>query len=147
MESVLVGVDHSDGARRAAHFALSRADVNSWRVTLVHVVNWSRFSFNTPEDNELRPIRKRQEIEHAQEHILDPIVAEVRQSEFPNVVGVETAIYHGQPSEVLSDLAGEAGHDLIVVGRTGESKFKEAIFGSVPSRLVQYAPVPVVVVP
>lgn len=147
MESVLVGVDQSEAARRAARFALSRANLNSWSVTLVHVVNWSRFSFNTQEDNADRPRRRQEEIQRAQAQILDPILAELRESDLPNVVDVKTGVFHGQPSQVLADIAQEAGQDIIVVGRTGESNVKTAIFGSVPSRLVQHAPVPVVVVP
>ena len=53
----------------------------------------------------------------------------------------------GHPFEVLSELAADGGHDAIIVGRTGESNLKTVIFGSTASRLVQHAPVPVVVVP
>lgn len=148
MESVLVGVDLSDGSRRALRFALKRARVNDWRVTVANVVNWSRYStFATMEDNERRPVTRREEIERAQSGIIEPLLVEAEADGFLTNLEVKTLVRHGRPSEVLADLAVDPGHDIIVVGRTGDSDLKAAIFGSTPSRLVQHATVPVVVVP
>lgn len=148
MESVLVGVDLSDGSRRALRFALMRARVNDWPVTVVNVVNWNRFStFHTHEDNERRPVTRQEEIDHANNEIIEPLLAEARAEDLLQGVEVTTLVRHGRPSEVLGDLAAELGTDLIVVGRTGDSQLKIAIFGSTAMRLVQHAPVPVVVVP
>lgn len=55
MESVLVGVDHSESSRRALRFALERARVNSWHVSVVHVINWSPYTAPTLEENDYRP--------------------------------------------------------------------------------------------
>lgn len=148
MESVLIGVDLSDGSRRALRFALVRARVNDWAVTVVNVVNWSRFStFHTHEDNERRPLTRQEEIDHANHEIIQPLLAEARAEGLLEGVEIETLVRHGRPSEVLADLAADQEHDLIVVGRTGDSQLKIAIFGSTALRLVQHAPVPVVVVP
>lgn len=147
MESILVGVDHSQSSRRAVEFALERARVNQWRMTIVHVINWSQYSFNTPDDNEARPVVRKAEVERAQAEVLDPIMAWAESEGYLTDVAVQTLVRHGRPSEVLSDLAAEGGHDIVVVGRTGESQLRMAIFGSTASRLVQHAPVAVVVVP
>lgn len=74
MESVLVGVDRSETCRRAVQFALSRAKINDWRVTIVHVINWSRFSFNTLEENEKRPVTRKKELKQAQKYVIDPLL-------------------------------------------------------------------------
>ncbi len=146
MESVLVGVDRSDGSRRAVQFALERARVNSWRVTIAHVINWSPYTFNTPEDNESRHAQRQAEIELAQAQFIDPTLTWIgSQAQFRDIE-VTTVIRHGRASEVLADLA-EDGQDLLVVGRTGDSGLRTAIFGSTAYRLVQRAPVAVVVVP
>ena len=62
-------------------------------------------------------------------------------------VECESVVRHGRPSQVLTDVASDRGVDLVVVGRTGDSGLREAIFGSTTGRLVQHAPVPVTVVP
>ena len=147
MESVLVGVDLSDSSRRAVRFALERARVNDWRVAIVYVINWSPFAFNPPEDNEARPAVRKAEIAKAQSVVIDPLLSWAASENLSNGVKVTSTIRHGRPSEVLGDVAQEDGHDMIVVGRTGESHLRSAIFGSTAYRLVQHAPVPVVVVP
>lgn len=148
MESVLVGVDSSEESRRALGFALRRAKLNEWRVTVAHVVNWNRYStFHTHEDNERRPVVREQEIEQANSELLQPLLAEANSEGLLDGVQLDTVIRHGRPSEVLADLAEEQQHDLIVVGRTGDSQLKTAFFGSTSLRLVQHASVPVVVVP
>ncbi|MEV0946808.1 universal stress protein [Rhodococcus sp. NPDC049939] len=146
MESVVVGVDRSDASRRAVKFALDRAHINHWQIRVAHVINWSRFSFPTLEDNAARPLVRKAEIERAQTDVIDPILEWIADHDLGDV-DVKSGIYHGRPSEVLADVARNEGYDAIVVGRIGESNLRTAIFGSTASRLVQYATVPVVVVP
>lgn len=147
MDSVLVGVDHSESSRRAVRFALERAQVNQWRVAIAHVINWTPYAFNPPEENEQRPVQREAEIKHAQATVLDPVLEWAEAENLLDGLEVTTSIRHGRPSEVLADLAGEEDVHLIVVGRTGESNLRTAIFGSTASRLVQHAPVGVVVIP
>ncbi len=147
MDSVLVGVDHSQSSRRAVQFALERALINSWRITIVHVINWSPYKFSTKEDNERRPLRRKQEIDRAHAEIIQPLLDWIAaEGRFTNI-DISTDIKHGRPSEVLADMAKDEGHDLIVVSRTGESNLRTAIFGSTANRLAQHSPVAVVVVP
>lgn len=147
MESVLVGVDHSESSRRGVRFALGRARLNRWRVRIVHVINWSPYEFRSAQSVSERPQERQAELDRAQREVLDPIWAWAEGEGLLEGVDVVTAIRHGRPSEVLADIAAENGDDLIVVARTGESNLKTAIFGSTASRLVQHAAVPVVVVP
>lgn len=147
MESVLVGVDSSDSSRRALAFALRRAQINDWKVCVTHVVNWSRYTISTLEENEKRPVKRKGEIKRAKASILEPLLHWAETQGYLDGVSISSDVQHGRPSEVLSDIAERKGHDLIVVGRTGDSNLKTAIFGSTASRLVQHAPVPVVVVP
>lgn len=147
MKSVLVGVDHSQSSRRAVQFALERAQLNSWHITIAHVINWSPYKFSTKEDNERRPLRRKQEVERAHAEIIQPLLDWIAaEGHFTNI-DISTDIKHGRPSEVLADMARGDEHDLIIVGRTGESNLRNAIFGSTASRLAQHSPVAVVVVP
>lgn len=147
MESVLVGVDRSESSERALRFALRRSALNQWSVTVAHVINWSRYSFPTLRDNELRPQARRAELDEAQKTVIDPLIARAEAQGSVKNLAVDTTIRHGRPSEVLSELAVKGKYDIIIVGRTGESHLKAAIFGSTASRLVQHADIPVVVVP
>lgn len=147
MESILVGVDQSDGSRRALAFALELAQVGTWAITVAHVINWSRYSFPTHEDAEMRPVQRRTEIEAARAEVIDRHISWAEAENIRGDVKIMTDIRHGRPSEVLAALAEERGQDIIVVGRTGDSGLHLALFGSTANRLVQHATVPVMVVP
>ncbi len=141
---IVVGVDTSQASRRAVEFACrlhSTGIVNG--VLLVHVVPWSPFSFATPEENERRHIERQHEIEAARQQVLEPLrhVAE------EHGLQPDTAVRHGDPVEVLEDLARESAARLLVVGRTGDTGLRQRLFGGLPSHLVQSAELPVVVVP
>ncbi len=143
MDTIVVGVDNSDTSTRAVEFAVARAKVNDWKIVLTHVIPWSPFSFNTPTENEHRTREKKREIEAATEQILVPMakIADAGEVQHDDVVR------HGKPSETMLELSDEVKAVHIIVGRTGDSGLREAVFGSVASRLVQHANVPVTVVP
>lgn len=148
MDSVLVGVDLSDGSRRALRFALKHAQTNGWNVTILNVVRWNPYSpFTTFEDNEKRPVTRQAEIDKAQRTILDVLIAEAEAEGLTEGVKVKSLVKHGRPSTVMAEVGRKPKYELIVVGRTGDSDLKEAIFGSTASRLVLHAWIPVVVVP
>jgi nucleotide-binding universal stress UspA family protein len=112
-------------------------------LVIAHVIHWSPFTFNTPSDNEERPRKRAEEIEQARTAVVNPMVALAQESGHQ----VRSEIRHGQPARTLIALAKEAEAAQIVVGRTGDSGFTEAVFGSVVGRLAQTSPVPVTVVP
>lgn len=143
MAIVLIGVDNSDASTRAVEFALDRAAAEDLQFVIAHVINWSPFSFNTPTENEERHGRKEAETTAAHDQVIAPMVSLVEAAGRT----ATAEIRHGNPSETLIDLAQEAGATHIIVGRTGDSGLREAIFGSVVMRLVHSSPLPVTVVP
>ncbi len=142
-DTMLVGVDGSDSGRRAVDFAVARAKASAARVVVAYVIEWSPYSFNTPEENEVRHKRREEEVERAQTQVLDPLVAALRDSG----VAVDSVVRHGHPADVVCGLANELGATQIFIGRRGTSKVAALLFGSVAGSLVQIAPVPVTVVP
>ncbi len=44
-DTLLVGIDGSEGSSRVAHFAAARAQAGGARLVLVHVVEWSPYAF------------------------------------------------------------------------------------------------------
>jgi nucleotide-binding universal stress UspA family protein len=139
--TVLVGVDGSEPSDRALIFARDRAEALHGSIVLAHVIPWSPYSFTTAEDNAERHARRAAEIAAANEQILAPA------SELAGDVPHTCVVTHGNRAEVLVQLARQHGADHILVGRTGEGRLRTALFGSVPSHLIQIADVPVTVVP
>lgn len=142
-ETMLVGVDGSDSSRRAADFAAARARAGNARLVVAYVIEWSPFTFNTPEENEQRHRRREEELARAQTQVLDPLVRELKAAGLE----VEGVVRHGHAAEVLAGLAKEFGTGQIFVGRRGQSTIASLLFGSVAGTLVQISPVPVTVVP
>ena len=141
--TLLVGVDGSEGGARAIKFAAQRAKESQAHLIVAYVIEWSPYTFNTPQENEARHKRREEEIARAENEVLRPLVDALK-SEGLNAEGI---VRHGQAAEVLSQLAGEHKVDQIFIGRRGLSKLKTLLFGSVASSLVQVSPVPVTVIP
>jgi nucleotide-binding universal stress UspA family protein len=57
-----------------------------------------------------------------------------------------THIHVGQPAEVIAKIAGELACDLIVMGTHGRSAVAGIVMGSVASRVLHFAPCPVLFV-
>lgn len=142
MDVMLVGTDGSDSSRRAVDFASLRAKAGGAGLVVAYVIEWSPYSFNTPQENEERHKRREDEIVRAEAH-LAPLLSELR----GQGLDVQSMVRHGHPAEVLSELAGEVGAVQIFIGRRGLSKIAAMLFGSVAGSLVQVSPVPVTVVP
>lgn len=140
---LLVGVDGSDGGVRAAEFAARHAKGTDARLIVAYVIEWSPYSFNTPEENEERHKRREEEISRAETEVLAPLVASLKKAG----AKAEAVVRHGNPAAVLSGLAGEYKASQIFIGRRGLSTLKALLFGSVAGSLVQISPVPVTVIP
>ncbi|GAB3137398.1 universal stress protein [Marisediminicola antarctica] len=143
MSSLLVGVDNSSSSRRAVAFAARLASESGASLRIVHVIPWSPYSFSTPAENEHRSASKQMEIAAADQQIMQPALAATQ--EF--TVTPTTTIVHGNPAETLASMAERLEGAHIIVGRTGDSKFKQVIFGSTPSKLIQISSTPVTVIP
>ena len=62
-------------------------------------------------------------------------------------VKAEGLVRHGHPAETLCDIGHERGATHLLVGRRGQSRVRDLLFGSTPGNLIQFATVPVTVVP
>jgi len=139
----LVGVDCSRCGDRALDYAAERAAIKGAKLLVVHVIEWSPYTFSTPQENEQRHKRREEEIARAHEEIVDPIVKALREKG----VDAEGVVRHGHVADTIIRLAEKRGVTNIVVGRQGISRLKAKLFGGVASALVQTADVPVTVVP
>lgn len=139
----IVGYDGTEDGRRALDFALERAKSQNAEVHIVYVLEWSPYSFLTPEELEKRHARRKEEVELASTQIMSPLLKELEGSG----IKVEGVIRYGKIPEVICDVAKKAGAMQIIVGRNGGSDIAARVFGSVPGTLIQIAPVPITVVP
>ena len=142
-DKILVALDGSECGKRALNTAVSHAKLTDSSLVLAYIIDWSPYSFNTPEENEQRHKRRESEISRAQESILDPEASSLSNSGLE----IETVVRHGKIASTLVDLSNENGISQIYIGRIGESRMQSMIFGSVTVALVQSSTVPVTVVP
>jgi len=140
---LVVGIDSSDCCQRSVEYAAQLAGASNASLLILHVIEWSPYSFNTASENEIRHKRREEELERAYADLIDPLVKELK----GRGLSVEGMVRHGHPAKTLNDIANEKGASSIVIGRKGSSRMKAQLFGSVPSTLVQIADVPVTVVP
>ena len=141
-ETMLVGFDGTKSSQRAVEFAAARAANSGATLHLVLVLEWSPYTFLTPEELEERHKRRTEELERAREVVL-PVVEALEKK------GVKASCEtrYGHAAELLCKIATEKGACQIIVGRTGGSALAERLLGGLVVSLVQAAPVPVTVVP
>lgn len=142
-EKVVVGYDDSQASKNALGFAVDLAKARGCALVVVHVLEWSPYSFLTPEELEERHKRRREELNRAEEALLAPVRAELASAG----VEAETMSRYGHIAETLAEIIKETGAKQVVIGRTGHSGLSSRIFGSVAGTLAQVATVPVTIVP
>ena len=115
---ILVALDGSDGSKRALGAAVTHAKLTSSDLVLAYVIDWSPYSFHTPEELEERHQRRESEIQRANDSILTPEIAALE----AQGLKVETVVHHGKIAETLLDLTAQHGASQIYIGRRGESR-------------------------
>lgn len=140
---LLVGLDGTDSGERAlAHAKRLATLIGDCEILVAYVIEWSPFTFQTPEENAQRHKRREEELKIAHERVVDPAVKALAADGFT----AQALIRHGDVAETLNALAVENGAEQIVVARSSEGGFSKRIFGSSTSNLVMHATVPVTVV-
>ena len=110
---------------------------------VAHVLEWSPYSFLTPEELEERHKRRKEELNRAESALLGPVMDELSKSG----VSATSALRYGQVAETLCAIIKDTGASQVVIGRTGHSSLSSRLFGSVAASLAQASPVPVTIVP
>lgn len=139
----LVASDGSPASARALQFAIDQAKSDGASILIVHVLEWSPYSFLTPEEIEERHKRRNDELKRAQTAMVDPLVNAATSA------GIETdaVIRYGHVTDTLAEIATKQAVSQIFIGRTGQSSIANRVFGSVAGTMAQIAPVPCTIVP
>lgn len=142
-DTIVVAVDGSESGQRALDFAHARAKQQGSSLMVVHVLEWSPYTFLTPEEIAERHARRTEELARADAAIIQPLLTKFK----GKGVEIKTAVKYGHVTEIICDIAKEIGASEIVTGRTGNSGVLTRVFGSVAGTLAQSAPVPCTIVP
>jgi nucleotide-binding universal stress UspA family protein len=142
MGEIVVGVDHSAGAREALRFALTEARLRGASLRAIHTwqlpysgagFGFTESAYRTDELSELRS---------AAEAALDATIEEA----IPDVgeVEIDRRVIEGVPAGVLVEQS--RGAELLVVGSRGLGGFRGLLLGSVSQQCAHHAACPVVIV-
>lgn len=137
VQKIVVGVDGSEGARRAMAWAAEEAA--RWDADVIAVQAWefTPLVVATEAPIDLDDLRRETD------ELLDQ---QVRAAFGDREARVERRVVEDLPARAVLDAAGD-GADLIVVGSRGRGGLKGLLLGSVSQKVVSHAPCPVVVVP
>lgn len=140
---ILVGLDGAGTGARALDYARQLATVmDACEIIVIYVIEWSPFSFQTPEENAQRHKRRLEELTQASERIVDPAVSALTSEGFT----ARGMVHHGDVADTLIAKAKELEASQIIVGRSSEVGLTKRLFGSSSVNLVMHSPVPVTVV-
>lgn len=138
-EVFIVAYDGRDP--QVVEFAVERAIKEGARLLIVHVLEWSPYSFLTTEELVERHKTRQQELTRANEMIMNPMLEKVRQAG----ATADGDVRYGHVVDIICTIANEKSAAMIFVGRS--SSLSTRVFGSAASGLAQSAPVPTVIVP
>ena len=142
-ETIVVGYDGSDSANRALEFAAARAKSQGASITVAHVLEWSPYTFLTPQEIEERHARRTEELKRAEDTIVNSVLARLSDDGIEAVADIK----YGHIADTICAIAKDSGASQVVIGRTGHSSLTSRLFGSVAGTLAQASPVPVTIVP
>lgn len=138
----IVGFDGSEHSSRAVEYATSLAKKSGAALHLVQVIEWSPYSFHTPEELAERHGRREQELERALA-MVQPVTDAL------NAGGLTASCEarHGNAGDILCNVASEKNAAQVIIGRTGDSALAQRLLGGLAITLAQVSPVPVTIVP
>ena len=139
----VVAIDDSKESAKAASYALQCATAAGAELKILHVLEWSPYTFLTPEELSERHKRRAEELKRAQSAICDPLVKSLGASSVP----IDTEVRYGNIADVIKTYCDEVKASQLFLGRHSGSRIGTRIFGSVPATVIQISDVPVTVVP
>ena len=142
-QTLLVAVDGSEGAQRALDHAVELAKASQATIIVAHIIEWSAYSFLSPDEIAQRHKRRQEELSRAEEHLITPVTDKLTEQG----LSARGVIKYGNIAKSLCGIAEEEKVTQVIIGRTGDDSFTDRLFGTVPGVLVQVCPVPVTVVP
>jgi nucleotide-binding universal stress UspA family protein len=140
---LVIGLDGHGSGDRAMAYATQLANlIGDCELLVVYVIEWSPYSFQTAEENEVRHKRREEEISTATTRVVDPAVESLTKAGLK----ARGMVRHGDVAKILDMVSVEENASQIIVSRSSEGGFTQRVFGSSTANLVMSASVPVTVV-
>ena len=139
---ILVAVDGSDAAQRAAQRAADLARLAGAQLLVLTVVRppegWWGLEGSPP-----TPEAFSTAVAAGRKEVLDKVMSNL------DTAGIEVRTLEeiGEPATVIASVAGQESADVLVVGRRGAGLVERLMIGSVADRLAHTSPCPVLIVP
>lgn len=140
---LVIGLDGHGSGEKALAFAKDlAAKMTDCELIVVYVIEWSPFSFQTPEENAERHKRREEEIAIAKERVVNDAVASLTEAG----LSARAIVRHGNVADTIDDIAHKESASQIIVARSSAGGLTSRLFGSSTANLVMHARVPVTVV-
>lgn len=135
---IVVGVDGSEGSRRALAWAANEAATRGGSVLAVTAWSWDGLEYG--------PVAATYPQEAAQQarQLLDREISGLSDRPGPQAQ-VSGEVIEGRPADVLTEAGRSA--DLLVLGSHGHSRVRHTVLGSVSEECIRKASCPVLVIP
>ena len=142
MSTIVIGIDHSDGAKAALRFALQEAHLRQATLRAVHAWQFAYLGAPGIEGTLPHAGNEFEQLHSAAEAALDATLQEVAAD--GEGIEIERRLVQGTPAAVLVNESRDA--DLLVVGSRGLGGFAQLLLGSVSQQCAHHAECPVVIV-
>jgi nucleotide-binding universal stress UspA family protein len=143
MGVIVVGVDHSAGAKAALRFALEEARLRQATLRVVHAWQFGYIGATTGLEGALPAVGgELEDFRRGAEAALDETLKDFGADN--DGVAIERRVDQGTAAAVLVEES--RGADLLVVGSRGHGGFAQLLLGSVSQQCAQHAFCPVVIV-
>jgi nucleotide-binding universal stress UspA family protein len=141
MQRIVVGIDGSQGARRALEWAVAEAKLRDAHLVVIHA--WLEPAAVAVGSVITAGGVEPEVFEETAERTVADVLKEVDTTGLPQ--GIESHVVAGAPARSLLDAAKDA--DLVVVGSRGLGGFTGLLLGSVSQQVAHHATCPVVIIP
>ncbi|MEO1262459.1 MAG: universal stress protein [Bacteroidota bacterium] len=141
MKRILVPTDFSPVADNALNYALGIADAFKSELYLCHVFAFDRFNYNfdLPDDKQPYPVRLERKLKMTTQKFSEKI----KQAGLT----VHTMVEEESIFSLFGSKVNELKIDIIIMGSKGASGIEKVVFGTVAGTALNWAKVPVLVVP
>lgn len=141
VKKIMVAYDGSEDSRKGLEWALALQKLEGAALEIVMVIS-PVDSVSVYETHPVDMFAMWENQKSSMAEALEKIGADCVERGQP----VTTRLLEGNVAETLLEHSGESGADLIVTGSRGMGGFKGLLLGSISSKLVSYAKMPVVVI-
>lgn len=141
MQRIVVGIDGSQGARRALEWAVAEAKLRDAHLVVVHA--WLEPAAVAVGSAVTAGAVEPEIFEDAAERTVAEVLGAIDTTGLPQ--GIESHVVASAPARALLDMAEDA--DLVVVGSRGRGGFTGLLLGSVSQQVAHHATCPVVIIP